>query len=895
MEANFNPMRSVWIFTFLFVLEGYHCEVLIGGLFNDTGEDHIGNMEELAFNFAAHQISESYKSSGNGVELSVHTRRYFPDRNSSVANEKVCELMSLGVAGIFGPQYGDSYHIVQAICDAREIPHVQTRWDPQQRTSSCLVNLYPYPYFLAKVFPAIVEKWEWTHYLILYENTDSLVRINPLLEHEFNTSIAVKLRRIVADDILGYRPLLREIKESEESNIVLDCNIEMLPEILKQAQQIGMMGSDHSFLITNLDFHTLDLEPYQYGGANITGIRFFDPQDENFIKTIEDLNAYNRDKFSYKNEELEQIRPEAFSLGAALIYDAVFLYANAVTASLDEDSKRPVPMECDNAEYSWTHGHSIMMYMKLSKFSGLTGEIKFDYEGFRSEFSVDIVELSESGIVKVGKWSTTDVIRMERAEAPTINETSYSLKNKTFRLVLALNSPYAMRKKSYQTLTGNDQYEGFCIDLIAEISKMNDNFTVDLKIDPEGKSGTNKNGTWNGMIGFIQRGQADLACADITINREREEAVDITSPFMDLGIAILYKKPQNQSPGFFSFLSPFNTEVWILVVTAYVTVSVLFFIMGRISPYEWRNPFPCIDDPDELENQFTLSNSFWFTIGALMQQGSEIAPVSVSTRMAAGVWWFFTLIMVACYTANLAAFLTIETPSEDFTNVKELYENPEVEYGLMKNGATETFFMTSSNDLYQKMYQHMKDNADRVITKNAEEGVLRAEDVNRKYAFLMESSQIEYEMERHCTLTQVGKPIDSKGYGIAMKKDSWYLGLFSQSILKMQEEGTLNDLKRKWWKEKYATACAKDEPDEAETLGLPNLGGVFIVLGTGVLLAMVIAVFEQLFYVWSVSKEEGISMKERLKSELKFFLRCRGTVKHIGSEEDSNNNPEITY
>lgn len=36
---------------------------------------------------------------------------------------------------------------------------------------------------------------------------------------------------------------------------------------------------------------------------------------------------------------------------------------------------------------------------------------------------------------------------------------------------------------------------------------------------------------------------------------------------------------------------------------------------------------------------------------------------------------------------------------------------------------------------------------------------------------------------------------------------SWYLGLFSQSILKMQEGGKLSDLKRKWWKEKYAGSC----------------------------------------------------------------------------------------
>jgi hypothetical protein len=46
----------------------------------------------------------------------------------------------------------------------------------------------------------------------------------------------------------------------------------------------------------------------------------------------------------------------------------------------------------------------------------------------------------------------------------------------------------------------------------------------------------------------------------------------------------------------------------------------------RICPYEWKNPYPCIEEPEELENQFTLQNSLWFTIGSLMQQGSEIAP-----------------------------------------------------------------------------------------------------------------------------------------------------------------------------------------------------------------------------------------------------------------------------
>jgi hypothetical protein len=61
--------------------------------------------------------------------------------------------------------------------------------------------------------------------------------------------------------------------------------------------------------------------------------------------------------------------------------------------------------------------------------------------------------------------------------------------------------------------------------------------------------------------------------------------------------------------------------------TQSVTVISFGYPCCRICPYEWTNPYPCIEEPEELENQFTLQNSLWFTIGSLMQQGSEIAPM----------------------------------------------------------------------------------------------------------------------------------------------------------------------------------------------------------------------------------------------------------------------------
>lgn len=58
-----------------------------------------------------------------------------------------------------------------------------------------------------------------------------------------------------------------------------------------------------------------------------------------------------------------------------------------------------------------------------------------------------------------------------------------------------------------------------------------------------------------------------------------------------------------------------------------------------------------------------------------------------------------------------------------------------------------------------------------LLTANNNEGLEWANTKN--YAFLMESSSIEYLIERNCDVTRVGGLLDDKGYGIAMKKGSW--------------------------------------------------------------------------------------------------------------------------
>jgi ABC-type amino acid transport substrate-binding protein len=139
-----------------------------------------------------------------------------------------------------------------------------------------------------------------------------------------------------------------------------------------------------------------------------------------------------------------------------------------------------------------------------------------------------------------------------------------------------------MLKEDSETLVGNDRYEGFNVDLIEEISQiLGFNYTIKLVADGNYGSYDKVKGEWSGMIGELQSQKADLVVADITITYEREQGVDFTMPFMNLGVTILYKKPTKKDPNLFSFLSPLSFDVWIYIITAYLAVSLLLFTISR--------------------------------------------------------------------------------------------------------------------------------------------------------------------------------------------------------------------------------------------------------------------------------------------------------------------------
>ena len=68
---------------------------------------------------------------------------------------------------------------------------------------------------------------------------------------------------------------------------------------------------------------------------------------------------------------------------------------------------------------------------------------------------------------------------------------------------------------------------------------------------------------------------------------------------------------------------------------------------------------------------------------------------AISSRTVASFWWFFTLIMISSYTANLAAFLTIERMEAPINSVEDLAKQSKIKYGCLQSGSTNAFFRVS--------------------------------------------------------------------------------------------------------------------------------------------------------------------------------------------------------
>ncbi|CAH1226185.1 GRIK2 [Branchiostoma lanceolatum] len=822
---------ALFLHVCLTICVGLPDTIRIGGLFN---KQMPFTDEEVAFKFAMNEINKNVTLLAGSTLISDIQQIKVND--SYEASRAACFQLTLGVAAIVGPSSPRSSPTVQSLCTALTVPNIQTTWNPDQVEDRYSVNLYPDAQMLSQAILDMVNYYGWTRVSLLYDSDDALLRLQELLKSPARTKMELKIRKLRRGDGEG---VLKDCKLDGSNKIIIDVSYEKLPRVLHKALQLGMMTHFYHYIVTSLDLGTIDLENYRHGDVNLTAFRLVDNKNPRVQEVLRDWTRVRE-----SSNVISGTIKDGLTTSVALMFDAIYVLVAGLEGSDVGQEISLSKLSCDNRK-AWLYGHTVLNYLKIAELQdGLSGRIKFDSNGQRTKFTLDVMELREAGLTKIGTWSAGErqALNITDRSLSGSNVTN-SLRNKTLIVTTILEKPYVMQRRSDEELLGNDRFEGFCIDLLNEIAAIL-GFKYEIYLVPDGQYGAPmEDGEWSGMVKELIDQRADLAVAPLTISFIREQVIDFSKPFMNVGVTIMYRVPTRTNPGVFSFLNPLSYDIWLYILLSYLAVSGVLFVLARFSPYEWYNPHPCNPNSEYLENQFTLLNSMWFSIGAFMQQGSEIMPRALSTRLVSGAWWFFTLIMISSYTANLAAFLTVERMESPIESSDDLAKQTKIKYGTLDFGATQTFFKNSKIPTYEKMWAFMSSQEPSVFTKSTEEGIDRV--LNENYAFLLESAMNEYFTHRNCNLTRVGGLLDSKGYGIGTPEGSPIRDKITIAILQLQEAGQIQMLYNKWWVN--MGQCSNDDNKEASALGVANVGGIFIVLIAGLVVGILVAIIE---FIW---------------------------------------------
>ncbi|XP_063237622.1 glutamate receptor ionotropic, kainate 2 isoform X1 [Bacillus rossius redtenbacheri] len=933
--------------------------IRIGAIFT---EDQKDSSTELAFKYAVYRVNKDKHLLPNTTL--VYDIQYVPRDDSFRASKKACRQMEFGVQAMFGPSDPLLGAHVQSICEALDVPHVEARVDFEPAFKEFSINLHPSQEHINRAFKDVMGFLNWTKVAIIYEEDYGLFKLQDLVKLPPAVRMDLYIRQ---SSPATYRQVLREVRQKDIFKLIVDTNPRHIPQFFRAILQLQMNDYRYHYMFTTFDIETFDLEDFKYNSVNMTAFRLVDVDSRKVADALEQMEKFQPIGSAILN------RSGVIQAEPALLYDSVYVFASGLAALDRSHVLRPANLSC-GLEKPWDDGLSLYNYINSATLHGLTGRLQFS-EGKRSNFKLDLLKLKRESLQKVGHWTPGRGINI--TDPAAFYETSST--NITLVVMTREEKPYVMVKED-RNLSGNARYEGFCIDLLKWIAGQV-GFHYVIRLVPDHMYGVYDPETreWNGIVRELMDKRADLAVASMTINYARESVIDFTKPFMNLGIGILFKVPTSQPTRLFSFMNPLAAEIWVYVLAAYLLVSFTLFVMARFSPYEWHNPHPCLAESDVVENQFsvsnsfwfitgtflrqgsglnpkrfagcrskvsesmpsrlfsflnplaaeiwlymlgayllvsltiwvvarfspyewcppgpcpsdpldqpgaallvvendfTLANSFWFTIGTLMQQGSDLNPKATSTRIVGGIWWFFTLIIISSYTANLAAFLTVERMITPIENAADLAEQTDISYGTLEGGSTMTFFRDSKIGIYQKMWRYMESKKPSVFVSTYEEGVKRVLEGN--YAFLMESTMLDYEVQRDCNLTQIGGLLDSKGYGIATPKGSPWRDKISLAILELQEKGVIQILYDKWWKN-TGDVCNRDDKSKeskANALGVENIGGVFVVLLCGLALAILVAILE---FCWNSKKNaqtDRQSLCSEMAEELRFAVRCHGS------------------
>ncbi|KAG2668359.1 hypothetical protein I3760_15G156800 [Carya illinoinensis] len=754
--------------------------VMSMGIITDVNT-RIGKEEKTAMEIAV----QNYNTNSKSHQLSLHFRHAL--RVASAAEEMIRDQK---VKVIIGMHAWPEAALVADVGRQARVPVIS--FAAPAINPPLMPLLWPFLIQMAKngseqiqCIADIVHAYNWQRVIAIYEdegygsNAGMLALLSEALQ---NVGSEIEYRLVLPPFSSVNDPgrvvqeeLIKLNKTQSRVFIVLDSSLEMATYLFREAKQMGLVGRDSAWIISDSITSLLDSVNNSVISSmeGAIGIKTYYSENGN---EYGDFYAHFRKIFRDKYPEEDNRDPGIYALRA---YDSLRVVTQAIERMTTYTSSPK----------------KLLDNMFLSNFSGLSGKIHFEGGQLLDSSTLRIVNVIGKGCKEIDFWTPEFGFSLspskEKGEEKNgrgnasnpantlsgpvfwpgnLNRTPTGWEMPTDAKPLKIAVPGIATfdefvKVTYGEKPNLNKYNGFCIQVFLRVRDL---LRYDLPFEFEAH-----NGSYNDLIYGVYNKTYDAVIGDFTILSKRLQYVDFTLPYAESSMEMMV--PAKPEWSALMFTVPFTWELWVATGAILIyTMLIVWFLEHQSNP-EFSGPW-----------KSQISTALWFTISSLFFAHREKIHNN-STRVVIVVWLFVVLVLTSSYTASLSSMLTVQQLQPTFTDIQWLKKNN------LKVGC-------SGNSFVKEYVENvLKFSPENIMDVKNEYKYLEEFQSNNIAAAFLELPYVKVFLNKYCKGYSGTMPINRYGgLAFAFQKGSPIVKDFSEAILNLSESGDLKSLEDQW-------------------------------------------------------------------------------------------------
>ena len=387
-------------------------------------------------------------------------------------------------------------------------------------------------------------------------------------------------------------------------------------------------------------------------------------------------------------------------------------------------------------------------------------------------------------------------------------------------------------------------YVGLSADIV-EIMMQTMNFSVEWTSPPDGRWGSQQGQSgslprWDGIVGELARGRADISTAGLTAAADRMEVVDFADGFLADTVTLNRRihgegEEENEVIELWSFVDVFAplTWLWLLCMAAAMSAALFLTYGGGGGGVLQR----LVEDAATVGKHLIQRSSLDSGGG-----GGEDAEFGLSSKICVLTTAVYGMLLLACYTSTLTSVATVRHRAEPIRSLRDAIAADLPIFVIPGSIDHEFLKGAPPGSVLHDFYRHVLDRG-----SLADDPYSHMREDPRGMFFGSASLSFALPDVRALKLS------DSVGtqLAFAFPKDSEFKELFDFQTKMLRSGGLLDKLKTRWirgdqsWRDGggggYEAAAS---PASIPSLGYRNLLFPFMVVSVGVCAALVSLVLE---------------------------------------------------